>query len=329
MGSNPTLSANFIYSALFRMSPFVTVRYVSRFMIAPQDQNRPQTSTSVARSDDDAALQNVLRFLVHAIIGFAGAALLIAGGLYLWRFRGGLTSDHSRWGEFGDFLGGTLNPILAVLGLVALLATIIIQSRELRNSTRELKHSVVVLGEQSASLKIQNFERTFFEMVRLHHDIVRDMDLGVSVDRQRTEGRDCFRIFFRRLNNSHPGRRSEGSDEEKLAVAIGAYGRFYESNEHEVGHYFRNFYRILKFVDESEVVNKEEYSGILRAQLSSFELALLFYNSLHPIGAKLKPLVERYSMLENLNLDLLCDTEGEVRLYGASAYGEQDVTRYY
>ena len=76
-----------------------------------------------------------------------------------------------------------------------------------------------------------------------------------------------------------------------------------------MGHYFRNFHRILKFVDEGEVANKTEYTGILRAQLSSFELALLFYNALHPVGAKLKPFIERYAMLENLDLKLLFDPQ--------------------
>ena len=66
----------------------------------------------------------------------------------------------------------------------------------------------------------------------------------------------------------------------------------------------RNRRSDLKFVDESTVKNKDQYAGILRAQLSSCELALLFYNALHPVGDKLKPHVERYAMLDNLDLQL-------------------------
>ena len=82
-------------------------------------------------------------------------------------------------------------------------------------------------------------------------------------------------------------------------------------------------------MDESKVAKKKDYTGILRAQLSSYELALLFYNALHPMGAKVKPLVERYAMLENLNVGLLCDPQDEVRLFGSTAYGDQNVLNYY
>ena len=100
-------------------------------------------------------------------------------------------------------------------------------------------------------------------------------------------------------------------------------------SEHEVGHYFRNFYRILKFVDDSDVENKKQYAGILRAQMSSFELLLTFYSTLHTVGTKLKPLVERYGMFDNLELGRLLDRETEVSLYARSAYGSQDVSAYY
>ncbi len=108
-----------------------------------------------------------------------------------------------------------------------------------------------------------------------------------------------------------------------------AYGLFRLANEHEVGHYFRNFYRILKFVDESDLENKEEYAGILRAQMSSYELLLTFCSTLHTVGAKLEPLVERYGMFDNLQVKRLFDPDNEVRLYKRSAYGSQDVSAYY
>ena len=70
------------------------------------------------------------------------------------------------------------------------------------------------------------------------------------------------------------------------------------------------------------------YAGILRAQMSSYELLLTFYSTLHSVGGKLKPLVERYGMFDNLNLKRLIDPS-EVRLYARPAYGSQDVSSYY
>ncbi|MEM5598393.1 putative phage abortive infection protein [Niallia circulans] len=65
------------------------------------------------------------------------------------------------------------------------------------------------------------------------------------------------------------------------------YETVFDKNESVIGHYYRNLYRIMKIIqetvfDDSSIENnekeKKKYRGILRAQLSSFELLMLFYN---------------------------------------------------
>lgn len=91
----------------------------------------------------------------------------------------------------------------------------------------------------------------------------------------------------------------------------------------DFGHYFRNLYRIVKIVDETEFYIYEEIGGksdgnrneyntknfevryryisMLRAQLSDYELLWLFYNCLSDNGSKkFKRLVEKYSLLKNM-----------------------------
>ena len=162
-------------------------------------------------------------------------------------------------------------------------------------------------------------------MVRLHHDIIKDLDL-VRAAESTTVGRDCFGEFFSILRQFHNKVPPELVNQEPKIILDYVYSGFYKKNQHDVGHYFRNLHTILKFVDGSDVTNKTEYTGILRAQLSSFELVLLFYNALYSVGDKLKPLVERYAMLENLDLKLLFDPRNEVPLFSDSAYGEKDLT---
>lgn len=74
-------------------------------------------------------------------------------------------------------------------------------------------------------------------------------------------------------------------------------------------HYFRYLYRIMKFVDESNyldngdsIENRYNYTCILRATLSPYELVFLFYNGL--IYNNLKTLIEKYSLLNNLRPEL-------------------------
>lgn len=58
------------------------------------------------------------------------------------------------------------------------------------------------------------------------------------------------------------------------------YERFYKDHENLIGHYFRNLYRIVKYILESNLSFKDKHSyiGILRAQLSADELKMLYYN---------------------------------------------------
>lgn len=73
-------------------------------------------------------------------------------------------------------------------------------------------------------------------------------------------------------------------------------------------HYFRHLYRIVKFVDTTPFLPKNDfetrynYIGILRAQLSRNELIFLFYNGLSCYGnEKFKELIEKYSILKILD----------------------------
>ena len=82
------------------------------------------------------------------------------------------------------------------------------------------------------------------------------------------------------------------------------------------------FFR-FKFVDNSSIENKRLYTNLIRAQLSSFELALLFYNSLSDMGReKFKPLIEKYSLLKTVPKKALIHAPDEFPLYELSAFGE-------
>lgn len=46
-------------------------------------------------------------------------------------------SPIEQWGAFGDFMGGTLNPIFAFLSFICLLMTIVLQNTELKETRKE------------------------------------------------------------------------------------------------------------------------------------------------------------------------------------------------
>ena len=66
---------------------------------------------------------------------------------------------------------------------------------------------------------------------------------------------------------------------------------FYTGHVNRLGNYFRNIYQAIKYVDEVTFLNENEkydYMKIFRAQMSAYEQAMLFYNSLSDLGKPLE-----------------------------------------
>lgn len=73
--------------------------------------------------------------IFFTILGLAGLAFLIVASLYFFNFGVNPSEDHAQWGQFGDYLGGTLNPIFGFLTLIAILMTLTAQVRQLEISS--------------------------------------------------------------------------------------------------------------------------------------------------------------------------------------------------
>jgi hypothetical protein len=231
-----------------------------------------------------------------ALVIAGGAAFATALALYLYRFAGPLSDSQATWGEFGDYMGGTLNPILTFLTLLALLVTIVLQAQELHLSTKELRHSSRALRAQSTTLQLQQFENAFFQLLHLHDSIVNALHTHDHNNRV-ANGRDCFRVF---VDHFHHIQRVQ-VDKTSLESLQTTYSAFHDQRQHQVGHYFRLLYNIIKFVDNAPIENKKFYTNLVRAQLSADELSLLFWNCLSQLGkGRFKPLVEKYALLKTL-----------------------------
>lgn len=85
------------------------------------------------------------------ILAFATMVTFLIFVLYFWNFNSALSTDQNIWGVFGDFVGGTLTPILSFLALVALLLTLVLQSKQLDISRIELKETREALQESAKS----------------------------------------------------------------------------------------------------------------------------------------------------------------------------------
>ncbi len=245
----------------------------------------------------------------------------IASFFYINNFHEfNISDDPEDWAYFGSYLGGTLTPILAFLSFVALLITIQIQHKE--------------LSETSETLKLQNFETTFFNMINLHNEIIKNLlliklnkkrmtingedravyaigDTAVEVEEDQVySGKrvlsklfEILNIFIRDCINSNQ------SDPKNL------YRAFLLEFHEIIDHYFRNIYHILKFIDKDQNLEKKKfYTNILRAQLSNYELALILMNSLYydDDEKKLFKLLVKYEFMEPLNIVLLTEDDSPI-----------------
>lgn len=93
------------------------------------------------------------------ILAVASTVIAAIFFFYFLNCNDGLSSDQVKWGTFGDFIGGTPNLVLSFLSLIALLLTIVLQSKELESTRIELKRSASaqankekILNEQSKTL---------------------------------------------------------------------------------------------------------------------------------------------------------------------------------
>jgi S-adenosylmethionine hydrolase len=133
-------------------------------------------------------------------------------------------------------------------------------------------------------------------------------------------GRDCFTLLYSDLQREYTNIQHTAQSVDHKALCIAAYNAFANYRQVVVGHYFRTFYNIVKFIDKSSIEDTQTYINILRAQLSSSELNLLFYNCLSDYGShKFKPYIEQFGLLENMMLSNLIrqDHKG---LYKESAF---------
>ncbi|QGY46901.1 hypothetical protein GM418_25550 [Maribellus comscasis] len=218
----------------------------------------------------------------------------------------------------GDFLAGTVASLWALAGLFFIYVAFLGQKQQLLNQQLEIMYSQLEvkytryelegqkkeLMEQNLTLRKQRFENTFFQLLRNHQDIVTGIDIRKGSGVLISEGRDCFKSFYRSFTNSSNISKEIGYTKKK-------YMEMYKSHQADLGHYFRNIYHILKFIDGSEEIEDSEkykYASLLRALLSSYELIVLFYNCLGDYGIKkFKPLIEKYSFLKNIDYSLLVD----------------------
>jgi hypothetical protein len=225
---------------------------------------------------------------------------LILVGLiaFVYWFINGNTDELNK---FGEYVGGAVTAIWSLAGLIIIYVAFLGQKQQILQQQKEMLYNRFEIHltrkemiEQNKTLRQQRFENTFFQMLNLHHQIVNSIEI-YHPNRNR-KSRDAFKLIYEQFSGEMKDKRKDD-----FKITLDTYLKYYNRNQSDLGHYFRNLYHIIKLVKFSEVEDKLKYTSLVRAQLSAYELLLLFYNCLSPNGKdKFKPLVEEFHLFKNM-----------------------------
>ena len=126
--------------------------------------------------------------IMIGLVGISAVSMLIK---YLATFGVSTSKSQEVWGQFGDFFGGMLNPLLSSLTLAAVLVTMRLQSKELKVAQQENKRANEHLEKQANYIRTQNFESVFFRLLDVH------MSSRASVYFGGSSGREAFAYMER------------------------------------------------------------------------------------------------------------------------------------
>jgi hypothetical protein len=269
------------------------------------------------------------KFPIKKVSGLIAVVIILYIGISLFAFLKFGHVDNA--GVFGDMFGA-VNALFSGGALLGVILTIFMQIRELEYQREELeltrneiKGQKVEMEQQTVTFQFQRFESNFFNLLRTFNDILSSTYLRKSNTDNPiviASGRDCFAVFYQRLKSNYDDLKKNVPQLSQLELIQKAYMKFYNKDESKVGHYFRHLYNIIKFIDESTVIEKQFYVNIIRSQLCINELVLLFYNCVSPFGVdKFKPFVEKYALLEGFEEVYLFEPSHKT-MYSDSAYKE-------
>lgn len=243
-----------------------------------------------------------------------------------------ITPTIEELGTFGDS-AGFWNAIFSALAMIAVVITLCYQFHKDRRDDQRIAIAqfqdqffklLSILSDIVSELRISPNDEPGFSY-NIPGDAGWDMAEGnghetpmQAIQEKDITGRACFRyIYHQKPNGRNLGEYiiNNTSSEPNDIPSEELYKSLHKIIGENFDHYFRTVYRILKFIDDIDLGNCEQKkqdevrnlcADLLRAQLSTFELALIYYNGLYPqFRDTSKRLYEQYCIFDNLDPQIL------------------------
>lgn len=245
---------------------------------------------------------------VIAIIATIFVILITA--LYFSHFSSSFSANQADWAGFGSYIGGTLGTVFAFGSFWILFYTFGSQQKQAKNN------------------ELQKFETTFYSLLELHNQSLRELNIDTNKLRVILIGNQTARSIL--LWSHHDSELQYGASESRVNNIIEyRLKKTQESilEEVELSQYFRILYQLLKFVATYNICNAEHrfddaylesedninveyekmYTSLVRGFVPVKLLPILAINciptddGLHNLD-KYQKLLDRYEFLEHIQL---------------------------
>jgi len=279
-------------------------------------------------------------FEIVAIIFILFGIIVIGFAIYWGAFLNHITlaGESNPITNFSEFIGGIVGSFWSLAGVLLFYASLTSQKHDLEAQKDLLVKQIDEIVAQTKESRIQNEmlkeqknEETFFQLLKFHNEILQniaietsEMDFAtgnsvlktISGRKSFVEYYDIYKRFFQEASETISGT----SHENLKKLFDKSFKSFFVEYQADLGHYFRNLFNVLLFVDNLKESVQPFYLSLIKSQLSNFELALLLFHCLTSENSDFKKLVEKNALLSTVPQDEVT-TMAHV-LYEPDAFGD-------
>lgn len=219
---------------------------------------------------------------------------IIAAIFFCWQLWETLSTsrpiDHAIWGQFGDFVGGTLGVVFSMIGVIFVVFT---------------------FKSQQRTAYEQRFNDMFFETLRMYHEQEKELQFKYKENIEGTayKGESNYKDFFDRVKKEtvkkfHP----QSSFSHNRKSAIQQYAEVCIPFGGKLSLCYKSIYRLLDMIDHSPISEdvRLEYAKLLRSQFTENELLCLRYHIKFGDYRKFAYLANKFNIMKHLPIfDLL------------------------
>lgn len=219
---------------------------------------------------------------INTSLWLLGGVAFAVFGFYIWKFHKlDFTDNPAELGPFGDYIGGLLNPCIALFALYWLTSSIKTQIKELTETREQFEK---ISQNQLEQTSLQNFESLFFQLLETKDKAIKDIlckniddikNISINYDIAKLN-MDNMNIFY-----SDNSARKDGSEyKEKILndiekekpigkeairkniIIFKTLSRYHWEEFYTqllldyMGNYFRICYQIVKLIDENELLSQ-------------------------------------------------------------------------